>query len=120
MTTPACFSSRMGEDADDMDDISCHTRFSIAEDHPALPGHFPGHPVVPGVVLLDRVAEALLRWRRARIVGMPQVKFMRPLLPGQSADLHLEDGVDSVRFKLLHEGTLLASGQLEIVAEELA
>lgn len=119
MTTPACFSLRMGEDADDMDDLY-HARFSIPEDHPALPGHFPGHPVVPGVVLLDRVAEALLRWRGARIVGMPQVKFMRPLLPGQSAELHLEDGVDSVRFKLLHDDTLIASGQLEIVAEELA
>jgi 3-hydroxyacyl-[acyl-carrier-protein] dehydratase len=120
MTTPACFSLRMGEDADDMDDLYCLTRFCIAEDHPALSGHFPGNPVVPGVVLLDRVAEALLSWRGARIVGLPQVKFMHPLLPGQSADLLLEDGVGSVRFKLLHDGTLIASGQLEILAEELA
>ena len=34
-------------------------RFTIDPDHPCLPGHFPGRPVVPGVVVLDRVVEAL-------------------------------------------------------------
>lgn len=34
----------------------CRTALRIGADHPCLPGHFPGRPVVPGVVLLDRVA----------------------------------------------------------------
>ena len=33
--------------------------FVIESDHPALPGHFPGRPVVPGVVVLDRVLAAI-------------------------------------------------------------
>lgn len=27
--------------------------FTIPEDHPSLPGHFPGNPIVPGAVTLD-------------------------------------------------------------------
>ena len=34
-------------------------QFVIAADHPSLPGHFPGQPVVPGVVVLERVLEAI-------------------------------------------------------------
>ena len=31
----------------------------IAPSHPSLPGHFPGQPVVPGVVILDAVQQAI-------------------------------------------------------------
>ena len=36
----------------------------IRADHPSLPGHFPGAPLVPGVVILDEVLEALIEWRQ--------------------------------------------------------
>jgi len=88
--------------------------FSIAAAHAALPGHFPGRPVVPGVVLLDRVAAALERWRGARIAGLPQVKFLRPLLPGQEAELLLEDDGKSIRFRIVHAQATIASGNVEI------
>jgi 3-hydroxymyristoyl/3-hydroxydecanoyl-(acyl carrier protein) dehydratase len=90
--------------------------FSIAPTHPALPGHFPGRPVVPGVVLLDRVAAALERWRGARVAGLPQVKFLRPLLPGQSAELVLEGDGKSIRFRIVHAQATIASGSIEPAA----
>jgi 3-hydroxymyristoyl/3-hydroxydecanoyl-(acyl carrier protein) dehydratase len=90
--------------------------FSIAAGHPALPGHFPGRPVVPGVVLLDRVAAALELWRGARIAGLPQVKFLRPLLPGEEAELLLEDDGKSIRFRIAHAQATIASGSIEPAA----
>ena len=60
--------------------------FVIGHGHPSLPGHFPGRPVVPGVVVLDRVVAAL----EAAHGPLPplrlvQVKFLRPLLPDEPA-----------------------------------
>jgi 3-hydroxymyristoyl/3-hydroxydecanoyl-(acyl carrier protein) dehydratase len=37
--------------------MSFERTLTIANDHPALAGHFPGHPVVPGVLVLDEVIE---------------------------------------------------------------
>ena len=32
---------------------------TIGTDHPSLAGHFPGHPVVPGVVMLGEIMNAI-------------------------------------------------------------
>lgn len=65
--------------------------FMIASDHAALPGHFPGRPVVPGVVILDRVLAAIESAHGALgSLRLPQVKFMRPLLPEQAARIEVE------------------------------
>ena len=90
--------------------------FTIRSDHPALPGHFPGRPVVPGVVLLDRVAAALARWRGQRIAALPQVKFLAPLLPEEGAELHLDDDGKSMRFSILRNGVLIANGTVTLAA----
>jgi 3-hydroxymyristoyl/3-hydroxydecanoyl-(acyl carrier protein) dehydratase len=68
------------------------TAISVPQDHPSLPGHFPGQPVVPGVVLLDRLIEAAeaALGKAVHVVGMPQVKFLSPLLPGETANAVIE------------------------------
>ncbi len=61
----------------------------IATDHASLPGHFPGNPVVPGVVMLDEVLRALPGFlgNPARVTGLPSVKFLAPLSPGQEFEV---------------------------------
>ena len=59
--------------------------FEIPVDHPALPGHFPGRPIVPGVVLLDhaieRIGAALGYGLNACSIG--SAKFTAPASPGE-------------------------------------
>jgi 3-hydroxymyristoyl/3-hydroxydecanoyl-(acyl carrier protein) dehydratase len=90
--------------------------FCIGADHAALPGHFPGRPVVPGVVLLDRVAAALAQCQGRSLVGLPQVKFLQPLLPGQEAELTLSGDAERIRFSIVHASALIATGSIEAAA----
>jgi len=76
-------------------------RYAIAADHPSLAGHFPGDPIVPGVVLLEEVARAFEAWRPgSRPVAMPVVKFLAPLRPGQFFTIKFaESGGREIRFE---------------------
>lgn len=93
----------------------------IAPDHPSLAGHFPGHPVVPAVVLLDFTARALgeALGRRVRITAVPAAKFLNPLLPGQrfSVELQLDPAGRSARFHARTPTAELAQGRLEYADE---
>lgn len=87
--------------------------FTIASDHPSLPGHFPGRPLVPGVMLLDRVVAAIeAQHGPLAAMRMPQVKFMQPLLPDQAARIEIEGAAPRWRFRILRDDTLLASGEV--------
>jgi 3-hydroxymyristoyl/3-hydroxydecanoyl-(acyl carrier protein) dehydratase len=84
--------------------------------HPCLPGHFPGQPLVPGVLLLEQVARALRAWRGQRLGRVLEAKFMAPLLPGQAAQLQLDQavaGTARVAFRIERDGILLARGIVE-------
>lgn len=82
----------------------------VAADHPALPGHFPGKPLVPGVVLLERVAAAWKAWRGAA-VGKLDAKFVQPLLPGEEATITLHAEAARVRFEVTRaDGRTIARG----------
>jgi 3-hydroxymyristoyl/3-hydroxydecanoyl-(acyl carrier protein) dehydratase len=95
-------------------------RFTVPASHPSLPGHFPGHPVVPGVVLLAQVQAAIETTHGPLpALRLPQAKFVRPLLPGQAASIELEPAGDAPgarrwRYRIVRDadGALLASGEI--------
>ena len=66
----------------------------VPADHPAFAGHFPGHPIVPGVVLLDRAVQMAQRLRGGPLAGwqVTQVKFLSPCGPDDELVFVLREG----------------------------
>lgn len=85
------------------------TSLRIGAEHPALPGHFPGNAVVPGVVLLQHVAAALRQWRDQPMARF-EVKFLAPLRPGEEATIELREDAPRVRFTIRRGQDVLAKG----------
>lgn len=58
---------------------------TVPDAHPSIPGHFPGDPIVPGVVILARVAEAIrTHFPHIELGVLLNVRFHAPLKPGES------------------------------------
>lgn len=82
--------------------------------HPSFAGHFPGRPIVAGVLLLEAAAEALREWRGLRVTQVADAKFLAPLLPGEDASLELDmAGESRCRFTVRRADDVLARGTLE-------
>lgn len=88
---------------------------TIGADHPSLAGHFPGHPVVPGVVMLGEIMNAIRELAKGNIVfvGMPSAKFMSPLNPGEPLTIRLDQqGDGTTEFTCTTGARLIATGCL--------
>jgi len=86
--------------------------FGVPARHPSLPGHFPGRPLVPGVVLLARL-DRVLREHGVAIDELTEARFVRAVLPDEPLRLRVElaDGARG-RFGIEARGLAAASGSL--------
>jgi 3-hydroxymyristoyl/3-hydroxydecanoyl-(acyl carrier protein) dehydratase len=87
----------------------------VSPAHPALAGHFPGNPIVPGAVLLGLVERAVERAFARRVCAVTLVRFHAPLKPARAFSIELERGDrDTVDFRLVAAGTRIATGRLRV------
>jgi acyl-coenzyme A synthetase/AMP-(fatty) acid ligase len=93
----------------------------VSPSHPALPFHFPGNPIVPGVWLLSLI-EAAVRERFGpgfAVRGVPEASFRAVLRPDESFRIELDRlATDRVAFAVESEGARIADGTF-IVQETL-
>jgi len=98
----------------------CHTSQCVIDaSHPSLPGHFPGDPVVPGVVILDEVLHALAEWQpQAKVTGFTTVKFLQPLLPEESFSIEFQAAkTGRLKFECKKNQNLFANGVISLATD---
>jgi 3-hydroxyacyl-[acyl-carrier-protein] dehydratase len=66
----------------------------VSGDSPWYAGHFPGHPILPGIAILSLVEEAILSSERAEgrevsITGLRRVRFRLPVSPGDRMEIRI-------------------------------
>lgn len=97
--------------------MSTSISLSFPPDHAAFAGHFPGNPIVPGVLLLD---ESLRSIAAACGVATTEcaivtAKFLSPARPGEDLNLDFAPaGGGRVNFAIRASDRLVATGSLGI------
>jgi 3-hydroxymyristoyl/3-hydroxydecanoyl-(acyl carrier protein) dehydratase len=87
----------------------------IPADHAAFAGHFPGNPLVPGVVLLDETLHAVASARGVApaALAVAAAKFLSAARPGEQLQLVIEPGGnEQLDFRIHAPDRIVASGTL--------
>lgn len=91
------------------------TQWIVPLDHPAFAGHFPGNPILPGVVLLDVALQIIagISGIALDLCEISSVKFLSLVRPGD--ELLIQHSVSSggtIRFDIMAGTRKIASGSI--------
>jgi len=93
-------------------------KVTIAGDHPCLPGHFPGRPIVPAVVVLDEVRAMIADiYPGQRICSIDRCKFQDFVLPDHPFEVVLtvsDGGMVDFACHSADDNRLLANGRVRL------
>lgn len=105
-------------------DGTSHGKIHIRGDEWFLDGHFPGHPIVPGVILCEMLAQSacvcLSDQMKPGVLslfsGLDKVRFLRPVVPGDT--LETECTITRVHHPFYFaKGVGKVNGQIAVKAE---
>ena len=112
----------------------CHARRLVRPDDWWFAGHFPGNPVMPGVLIVEALAQAGVvtalshtanRGKLILFAGIDKVRFKRVVLPGDTLDLKVEvvmarSSVGRGRVSATVEGETACRGELMFALTDAA
>jgi len=115
---------------------SIHAYKNITMNEPYFVGHFPHHPVMPGVLIMEALAQAagILSFKSMDekpsadtvfyFAGIDDARFKRPVVPGDQLHLHVEierqmRGVWKYIAEARVDGQLAASAKLMCAKRDL-
>ena len=99
--------------------MSNATHWIVPPDHPAFAGHFPGNPILPGVVLLDVALQIIVNTSGIAldICEVSSVKFLSPAIPGDELVIrHVPSACGTIRFDIMAGMRKIASGSIAPVS----
>jgi 3-hydroxyacyl-[acyl-carrier-protein] dehydratase len=101
---------------------------NVTYNEPFFPGHFPGRPIMPGVLIVEAMAQTagVLVFKSIEeeshkkpvfFLGMDNVKFRKPVVPGDQLRLELEitrhrQSIWGFKGKAFVDENLVAEGDL--------
>jgi 3-hydroxyacyl-[acyl-carrier-protein] dehydratase len=91
------------------------THWTVPLDHPAFAGHFPGRPILPGVVLLDLALQIIADSSGIALdlCEVSSLKFLSPARPGDELVIqHSVLACGMIRFNIVADRRKIASGSI--------
>ena len=101
---------------------------NVTYNEPFFPGHFPGRPIMPGVLIIEAMAQTAGvlvfnslpegdRNKQVFFLGVDNARFRKPVIPGDQLRMELEitrhrQSIWGFKGKALVDGNLVAEGDL--------